>query len=61
MTVQALAVRTYHIRGAEKSLCNDDRYLSRNFVADAVENLLPSVVQLHCKRGIYESTGSGFL
>lgn len=60
MTVQALAVRTYHIRGAEKSLCNDDRYLSRNFVADAVENLLPSVVQLHCKRGIYESTGSGF-
>ena len=59
-TMQTLSGILYHAGCAQEAFCDHDRFLSRNFVADAVENLLPSVVQLQCKRGIMESSGSGF-
>jgi S1-C subfamily serine protease len=37
------------------------QYLTRTFVADAVEIIMPAVVQLNCRSGLGLSSGSGFI
>lgn len=47
---------------SENSSEGKQQYLSRSFIADAVEEALPAVVQLNCRSGyMAASFGSGFI
>ena len=64
----AVTTSSYMMKQREQRYClsfcdrgNRDPPLHRNFIADAVEVIMPSVAQIQCSRGLLQSSGSGFI